>query len=1065
MICRAAGPSPSSTSASEAGVNGASEVNGTLEKKSREVSLLVSDAASPPAIATELRSTLTQKGYDTVSFCSLTNPPSAATEEGQDIISLLDIESPTKTFFQTLNETTFRQLIDFLTKTHLGPGNSSNKMLWLTGLSQVGQVTNPHSGLVLGFARTIRLELGVFFSTFELDPTSATGWTGAVTDVLAKLQREGDDNKDWKQIDLEYALVDGLVQIPRSITSTADELLLNSKTSQEDSQQGSVVHSLKINRPGLLSSLSWTLSVSDPTADDLADDQLEIKVHAASVTPQDVSLALGARSSSTTSSRGGLGSECAGVVVRSGHGTNFEVGDRVLCFSPSTSALSTHVNIPSRLAVKIPEGLTFSQAVTLPAAFGTAIRSLIEIGSLTEGDTLLIHSACDATGIAAIQVAKSLGIAEEEIFVTCSNNDSERDFLSAECGIPETNIFSSTDNSFVADVMHVTEGRGVDLVLNSSLSGELLHASWKCVAEGGNMVDLSGKDAAGNGALKMGGFDGNRSFHGLDLGSLVSNKPAVGRRLLEKVLEIHEQGQIEPISPVTKYSPGDIKTAFGKFQAGQRPIGAVVVDFEDDSTFPTENSSGLMSSLEGVKLRKDRSYLLVGGLGGLGKSAAVWLAEHGAGSIILFSRSASTFDDESVALMRELEAYGTEVQFVAGSVLDVDDINALVGSVTKPIAGVLNLAVILKVGFSFFLFFSSLLFLLSALIFLPLLCSSNFPSPLQIANFIVHHKKDESLLDLTFSSWSATTSAKVTGSFNLHTSLLRTQPDHPLDFFILLGSIYGVQGNPKQANYAAASTFMDSFVAYRHGMGLAASVIDLGVMEDIGFVSENKPMLDSLKRAGAQLIGEKDFLGALGLAIRSGAPTANKENGKGLINKGQFVVGLGQHAPDARRIGMDTNLGSSSGTSGDVGVSTSGGGGKADSGGKNNALREFISRLKRDGASALADEQAAVQFLAEQVGECLKTLLIFSDSADLNLKLGLSELGVDSLIAIELQSWWVQQLGVSVTILELTNSPSVLDLGRLARKRLLDQMGASTESVNVKEKANGVVVGVVEVAA
>lgn len=77
--------------------------------------------------------------------------------------------------------------------------------------------------------------------------------------------------------------------------------------------------------------------------------------------------------------------------------------------------------------------------------------------------------------------------------------------------------------------MQNTQSRGVDIVVNS-LSGELLHESWKCVAEGGNMIDISGKDVAGHGKLDMALFNGNRGFHGLDMASLVSKKPSLTRR-------------------------------------------------------------------------------------------------------------------------------------------------------------------------------------------------------------------------------------------------------------------------------------------------------------------------------------------------------------------------------------------------------------------------------------------------------------------------------------------------------------------------------------------------------
>lgn len=69
-------------------------------------------------------------------------------------------------------------------------------------------------------------------------------------------------------------------------------------------------------------------------------------------------------------------------------------------------------------------------------------------------------------------------------------------------GIPRDHIFHSRDSSFAADLMRATEGKGVDLVLNS-LTGNLLHASWECVAKHGKMVELGKRDFITHGILDM----------------------------------------------------------------------------------------------------------------------------------------------------------------------------------------------------------------------------------------------------------------------------------------------------------------------------------------------------------------------------------------------------------------------------------------------------------------------------------------------------------------------------------------------------------------------------------
>ena len=96
-------------------------------------------------------------------------------------------------------------------------------------------------------------------------------------------------------------------------------------------------------------------------------------------------------------------------------------------------------------------------------------------------------------------------------------------------GLPRDRIFNSRNASFLQDIIRVTDGRGVDVVLNS-LSGELLHASWQCVAEVGKMVEIGKRDFIGRGKLMMNVFEANRSFFGVDLAQICADKPEITQR-------------------------------------------------------------------------------------------------------------------------------------------------------------------------------------------------------------------------------------------------------------------------------------------------------------------------------------------------------------------------------------------------------------------------------------------------------------------------------------------------------------------------------------------------------
>lgn len=95
--------------------------------------------------------------------------------------------------------------------------------------------------------------------------------------------------------------------------------------------------------------------------------------------------------------------------------------------------------------------------------------------------------------------------------------------------IPRDRIFNSRNISFLEDTLEATQGRGVDVVLNS-LSGELLHASWECVAKYGKMLEIGKRDFIGHGKLSLDIFEANRTFFGIDLGTIAEERPEVTQR-------------------------------------------------------------------------------------------------------------------------------------------------------------------------------------------------------------------------------------------------------------------------------------------------------------------------------------------------------------------------------------------------------------------------------------------------------------------------------------------------------------------------------------------------------
>ena len=141
---------------------------------------------------------------------------------------------------------------------------------------------------------------------------------------------------------------------------------------------------------------------------------------------------------------------------------------------------------------------------------------------------------------------------------------------------------------------------------------------------------------------------------------------------------------------------------------------------------------------------------------------------------------------------------------------------------------------------------------------------------------------------MTFSEWEQCVQPKVQGTWNLH----HATSSATLDFFLLFSSICGLSGQWGQANYNSANAFLDAFVNYRHGLGLPASVVDIGFMGSVGMAVENKALVEKLIAGGYYFLGERDLVEALTIAIAHSSSGGDK-----FMNKSQIGLGLRSTKP------------------------------------------------------------------------------------------------------------------------------------------------------------------------
>ncbi|KAI8177403.1 Highly reducing polyketide synthase FUM1 [Colletotrichum sp. SAR 10_75] len=462
----------------------------------------------------------------------------------REIIATLDMEAP---FFENISASalsSFQDLIAAASKSQTG-------IFWLTRSSQL-RCSDPRWAQTIGTTRSIRSELSLDLATCEVDDLSSVSTTAK---VFTKFQRHRRNSQC--QPEYEYSIHNNAVQIPRVYPINVGEEL--QRMPQEEGDKGDEGPykpdinnrsdcDLLIGKYGRLSTLSWVSRYKR----ELVDDEVIVDAKAAGMNFKDVLIAMGIVDSANSR----MGLEAAGVVREIGPNVRaLAPGDRVFVFGGG--CFSTGITISEKLCVKIPDSLSFEDAATMPCVFSTVIHGLLEVGRLEPGDSVLIHSACGGVGLAAMQICKMAGA---EIFCTVGSEEKAK-YLMSTFGMPRDHIFQSRDASFLPDILDATGGRGVDIVLNS-LSGELLHASWSCVAEFGRMIEIGKRDFIGNGKLALNPFEMNRSYHGVDLGHLIELKPEKGNRLLEKIVELYQTGHVTALRPIKTFDPDAAEECF-----------------------------------------------------------------------------------------------------------------------------------------------------------------------------------------------------------------------------------------------------------------------------------------------------------------------------------------------------------------------------------------------------------------------------------------------------------------------------------------------------------------------
>ena len=495
---------------------------------------------------------------------------------------------------------------------------------------------------------------------------------------------------------------------------------------------------------------------------------------------------------------GNLGRELCGHVLEVGSDVStVSAGDRVVGLG--FGAFGPEMITREELVAPAPPGVSVSGLATIPSAFVSAALSY-ELSGLEAGDRVLIHAGAGGVGLAAIQLANAAGA---EVFATAS---APKQAYLRSLGVEH--VFDSRQTAFGKEILEATDGAGVDVVLNCLTSEGFIDASLSCLAKGGRFVELARRDILSKDEMAAARPD--VAYDILELDVLKKTDPAWVGRVLDGVMEQFSTGKLAPI--VHSRWPLAEAGAALRFMRSARHLGKIVL-----------TPPALMRG----QLRQDRTYLVTGGLGGIGCAVAEWLAGQGAGAIVLNGRrDPDAAAEETISALRER---GITVQVELADVLDVAAVDQMLARIDQelpPLGGVIHSVGVLS---------------------------------------------DAALTNQSWESFETVLWPKILGAWHLH----RATMNRDLDLFVLFSSRVGVMGNPGQANHAAANAFLDQLAGHRRALGLPGQAIAWGAWSEIGEAAEQRERIERRRAAlGGRWFTPQQGIKALENLVRQDTTTS-----------------------------------------------------------------------------------------------------------------------------------------------------------------------------------------------
>lgn len=648
---------------------------------------------------------------------------------------------------------------------------------------------------LLGLAKTISIEHPELKCTrIDLDPISSARDVEFIVREMASRERED-----------QIALRGERRHVARLVRTG----IVNKEPVELLEPAGGRPFQLEIREPGVLD----RLALREANIPEPGRGEVLIKVEAAGMNFLDVLLALGVLPDDASGSGENgprLGGECAGRVIATGRGVKgFASGDEVIALG--VRAFGSYMIARQELVTRKPENLEWVQAATLPIAFLTAVYALENTGKLRKGQRVLIHAGAGGVGLAAIQWAKLAGA---EIFAT-AGSEAKRSYLKS---LGVAHVFDSRSLRFADEIRRVTRNEGIDLVLNS-LAGDFIPASLDLLRNHGRFIEIGKRDYYENKQIGLRPFLRNLSFSLVDLRSMMLDEPARVGDLLRELMAMFVDGRLAPI-PTQAFPISQAAQAF-QHMAQAKHIGKIALVLNDP-----EAQIIAARRTSAIEVYPDRSYLVTGGLGGLGLSVARGLVDKGARSVVLVGRRRP--NEEAQNAIRVMEERGARVLTMQADVSRQDEVDGVLQTIQgnmPQLGGIVHAAAVLD---------------------------------------------DHTLLEQSAQSFQTAFAAKALGAWNLHTLC----EGKDLDFFVMYSSAAALFGSPGQGNYAAANAFLDALAHARSRKGLPGMSIQWGPFSEVGLAAAREGGIQRLSDRGAVSFTPDEGLAVLSRLFEHPRPVA-----------------------------------------------------------------------------------------------------------------------------------------------------------------------------------------------